>query len=193
MSNNPRFPAEQAAAIALELRDELAPHCERIAIAGSLRRGKAEVGDVELLFIPRRGPARRPGDLFPVDCNFAEMQIEAWLERGTLGKRASEESTFSWGPWNKLALHVASGIPVDLFATTEANWWNSLVCRTGPLESNKAIAAAAIARGWTWRAYGAGFTRLYPNDEGRIEEYATRSEEDVFRFVGLPCLPPEQR
>lgn len=35
------------------LRTTLEPFCERIAIAGSLRRGCASVNDIEILFIPK--------------------------------------------------------------------------------------------------------------------------------------------
>lgn len=36
-----------------------------------------------------------------------------------------------YGSKNKLMRHRASGIPVDLFSATTANWFNYLVCRTG--------------------------------------------------------------
>jgi hypothetical protein len=58
-------------------------------------------------------------------------------------------------------------------------WWNYLVCRTGPKESNIAISSAAKKRGWDWNPYGSGFSR-----NGRIVEM--KSERDVFKFVGLP-------
>jgi DNA polymerase/3'-5' exonuclease PolX len=88
--------------------------------------------------------------------------------------------------------HVASGIPVDLFATTEACWHNYLVCRTGPAESNIRIAAAAKARGWKWNPYGEGFSRGGPL-AGPEEARALRSEREVFEFVGLPYTEPEER
>ncbi len=82
-----------------------------------------------------------------------------------------------WGEKNKLAVHVASGVPVDLFAATEANWFNYLVCRTGPGESNIAIASAAKAMGWQWHPYGTGFSRpVGLGTEGR----AVASEREVF-------------
>lgn len=32
---------------------EFGPYCERVEIAGSIRRGKAEVGDIEIVAVPR--------------------------------------------------------------------------------------------------------------------------------------------
>ena len=46
MSDKPKIPREQALAVFYELKRELDPFCERLELAGSLRRGKAEVGDV---------------------------------------------------------------------------------------------------------------------------------------------------
>jgi len=97
-------------------------------------------------------------------------------------------STETWGAQNKLALHVASGIPVDLFSTTAANWWNSLVCRTGGKENNLLITRAALRRGWSFEAYGSGFHRL-----DRTERHETTSEQDVFEFLDLKYLEPWER
>ena len=49
-----RFPWEQGVQVAEDLQQQLAPYCERIVIAGSIRRQKATVKDVELLCIPER-------------------------------------------------------------------------------------------------------------------------------------------
>jgi len=44
---------EKAKAIAEQIRVLLRPACNRIEIAGSIRRRKPEVGDIELLCIPK--------------------------------------------------------------------------------------------------------------------------------------------
>ena len=75
------------------------------------------------------------------------------------------------------------GLPAD---ATEDNWWNYVVCRTGPSASNIRIAQEARKRGWKWTPYGAGFRR-----PGTTHKVA--SEEEVFRFVGLPYLPSWER
>ena len=182
-----RFPRAAAIGVAHELCVALEPVTLRLSVAGSLRRGRADVGDVEILYVPQF-EARRI-DLFqeaPVD--LAAERIEQLVAGGTLAKRQNARGSTSWGEKNRLAVHVASGIPVDLFAATEANWWNYLVCRTGPAEQNVAICKAAIARGWKWQPYGAGFTRLDGSSE-----VGMLSEREVFEFVGLPYLQPRQR
>jgi DNA polymerase/3'-5' exonuclease PolX len=44
---------EQALEIAEKVKALLAPHCERIEIAGSIRRKKPDVKDIEIVAIPK--------------------------------------------------------------------------------------------------------------------------------------------
>jgi len=187
MTGKTRHPRAAALAVVRELLPVLTPCCERIIVAGSLRRGRAEVGDVEILFIPRH--EERQIDL--VTRALVDLAGEAsamLLESGVLAKREGEAGHTGWGPKNKLAVHVTSGIPVDLFTATPENWWNYLVCRTGPKESNTRIAAAAQARGWKWSPYKPGFIH-----EASGEIRVMHSEEEVFAFVGMACPAPRDR
>jgi len=76
---------------------------------------------------------------------------------------------------------------VDLFATTELAWCNCLVCRTGNAENNVRIALAAKEKGLMWHPYKHGFT------DQRGKWLVVKSEEDVYRIVGLPYLEPWER
>jgi len=189
MGEGKRWDWAEAAKVAQELVGRLMPFCQRIKIAGSLRRGKPDVGDVEIVFVP--AVTLKPGGLFGDDVlqiNEANVEISRLVDEGVLAPRLNKKGGTAWGAKNKLAVHVASGIPVDLFETTEAAWWNYLVCRTGPAESNMRIASKAKAMGWRWNPYGEGFTRLA---DGFV--HAVGSEAEVFAFVGLPFLSPEER
>lgn len=42
-----------ALVIAEKIKAQLAPHCDRIEIAGSIRRKKPEVKDIEIVVIPK--------------------------------------------------------------------------------------------------------------------------------------------
>jgi DNA polymerase/3'-5' exonuclease PolX len=169
-------------------------YCTRIAIAGSLRRNRNLVSDIEILFISKITSAPDPQDLFgdrKIEVSAAGLAIGALLVSEVITKRQNVKGRESWGPKNKLAVHVASGIPVDLFETTEKNWWNALVVRTGPADLNRKIASAAIARGWEWHAYGNGFTR--GDGKSLIDRFVVKSEQDVFHHVGLPYQEPKDR
>ncbi len=183
-SDKQRWPWKEALAVADEIIAALAGACTRIKIAGSLRRNKPDVGDVEILFVPRFED--RQVDMFTVaPWNLAEWEIGCLIGRGLLSKRPNKHGGFAYGPKNKLLLH-RSGVPVDLFTASDANWFNYLVCRTGGAESNVAVASAAQRKGWQWNPYGPGFSRI-----GQVHLVAC--EREVFDFVGLPFLAPEDR
>lgn len=186
MSEKRKFPHAAALAVAEELQALLAPACKRIAIAGSLRRLKPEVGDIELLFIPIF--TSRPDGLF--DCSLVDVcseVAEGLLARGVLAKRPNVNGSFTWGERNKLAIHVPSGIPVDLFGTSEANWWVSLVVRTGSKETNLALTTGANKRGASLMAYGNGVKW----SDGTITP--ATSEEHVFEMCGVTYKEPQHR
>lgn len=187
MGGGTKIPREQALAVAKILVAELEPHCERIEICGSIRRQKPAVSDIEILFVPRWLAVR---DLFgePTgSINLAGLQCSRWLSDKTLERRPNKNGVFTWGPQNKLAIHTASGIPVDLFETTAANWWMAVVIRTGPKELNVTLCTAAAKRGLNLHAYGT-FTRL---SDGEV--LTVRSEREVFEIAGLPYLEPTKR
>ncbi len=176
-----RWPRETGLAVAAEIVERLRAACAAVVVAGSLRRGKPDVGDVEIVYIPLVTSLPDPEDMFALrEVNCAEIVIGEMLNQSFLTKRGA------WGDKNKLAVHVATGMPVDLFAATRENWHNYLVCRTGPAESNMQIAQAARARGWKWNPYGSGFSR---GGDGEADEYECRAmtnEAAVFEFAGLP-------
>ncbi len=187
MSDKQRWPLAEADSVADDLRYALAlSTCERVAVAGSIRRRKSEVGDIEILFIPKM--ATRQKDMFTTEeYSLADELIEAWLERGAIQKRPSKDGRTAWGPKNKLAIHTESGIHVDFFSTTNENWNVALVVRTGSKETNLRLTSGAIARGGSLLAYGAGVR----HSDGTVTP--ATSERHVFELCGVPYLEPGAR
>ena len=165
-----------AKGIAEELMARLETSCERIIIAGSIRRQRPYVGDIELLCIPKCNGFT----------NQLDRHVEALIKQGLFDFRRNKLGSKVYGPKNKLLLHVPTGIGVDIFSTTEECWAVSLVARTGGAETNKRIATTALKKGWSWHAYGQGFT----TPDGEI---ICHSEQEVFKAVGLPYLEPWKR
>lgn len=194
MSDKIKHPAARARIVADRIVEALKPVCTRIEIAGSLRRGKAEVGDIEILYIPKTTLVKDPQDLFgdkQISINAADIIIHALIERGSLAKRTNVNGSETWGQWNKLATAVKTGIPVDLFAATEITWWNNLVSRTGSAEHNIRVAAAAQKKGYTWHSTSYGFEGVRPDRFG--ERIQVTSEHHLFEFLGMPYLEPHER
>jgi len=166
----------RARAIAEDLKARLDPACSRIVIAGSIRRQKPYPGDIEILCIPK-----------VVDgVDMLDHEVGYLLAQKILDYRRNKLGSKVYGPKNKLMLHVPSGMGIDIFSTDEECWWVSLVVRTGGAPTNKRIAMAAIRKGWHLQAYGHGFA----TPRGDV---VCRSEEEVFRAVGLPYLEPWRR
>ena len=183
-----KYPRAAALKVAKELC-QIKRLCDNLICAGSLRRRKVEVGDVEILFIPQF-TAVKDGLFDSKRISVVDLALDEILKAGIITKRKNVNGSEMWGEKNKLAVHVASGIPVDFFAATHDNWFNYLVCRTGGAENNRQIAVAANDKGWTWNPYGSGFSR--PSGLGREYHHVT-SEQDVFDFVGLPYREPWER
>ena len=167
---------EKAKKIADELVELLKPACQRVTIAGSIRRQKTDVGDIEILAIPK----------FNGIVELLDQKLKWLIGTHVLEYRRNQKGSITYGPKNKLLSHMDSGIGVDVFSTDERCWPVALVVRTGPKESNIAIATAAQKRGWRLRAYGPGFD----TPEGLIR---CKSERDVFKLVGLPYKEPWER
>ena len=167
-----RCPLHRAKEVANELKQMLEPCCNRIAIAGSIRRRKPEVGDIELLVIPR--------------ANYLDKLLHDLMMQNVLAMRLNKRGQRAYGPKNKLMVHLPSGIGLDIFSTTEECWPVALVIRTGGAETNKRIAMAAINKGWHLKAYGSGFS----TPQGNI---ICNSEREVFELVELPYQEPWER
>jgi len=167
---------ERAKVIAEEFKTLLEPACERVTIAGSIRRRKPDVGDIELLCIPK----------YVDGVEQLDRVIKLLISQKILGFRLNRLGSRVYGPKNKLMLHIPSGFGIDIFSTTEECWPVALVVRTGGAETNRRIARAALRKGWSFHAYGTGFTT--PN--GMI---ICHSEREVFETVGLRYQQPWER
>ena len=183
-----KFPSTIALSVAQEIGAELRLYCEQIAIAGSLRRQKLEVGDVEILIQPR--VESRPDGLFDRrDVDLAAEEIDRLVAIGMLAKRPNVVGSFTWGNLNKLAVHCRTGIPVDLFIEPNPlDWWRSLVIRTGSKETNIRLIMEAKKHGVHVGAYGTGLTDIRTG-----ERIPCASEQEFFETCHCRYLHPKDR
>lgn len=182
-----RYQAEVAWKVAQGLVTLLSHVCGRIEIVGSLRRNRTDVGDIELLCIPAIGYERGLFQGVMRKYDKLDRAIKGLIKDTVLALRPNKNGVTAYGEKNKLLVHLESGIPVDIFSTTDDCWWVALVVRTGPAESNITLSKAAISMGLRFNAYGSGFTG--PGDR----KIVCNSEQEVFELVGLPYLKPEER
>ena len=176
------WPLQQACEVGEELITLLRPACERIEIAGSVRRKKALVGDIELVVVSKDPPnaslwLERPR---------LDTRILALIETGVLNYRLNKNRSRTFGPKNKLLVHIPSGISLDVFSTTTENFGMAWMVRTGPKEFCVRLMSQFKDCGMAGHAYGGVQLR-----DGT--EVACPTEEKVFELAGWPYQPPEER
>lgn len=181
------YPRKLALQVGEQLVKLLRPVTERIEIVGSVRRKYRLVKDCELLFVPKIVDSKE--DMFQETLiDITDQFIEGMLKDGILTQRHNSSGHPTWGKQNKLARHVKSDLPVDLFSVPKKNWFVSLVIRTGPKRLNLELIKSAHDLGLQLHAYGV-FTRN-GNDK---EEIVPKSEREVFKLAGVPYLDPKDR
>ena len=181
------WPLATAEQLAGELVDLLAMSCDRIAVAGSIRRRKEYVGDIELLCISKVGQAQ--GDLFRGATATAfdlDQRILDLIGAGVFTYRLNRRGARNFGVWNKHLVHVATGIGVDVFSTTVKNWGMAFVVRTGSMEFNIKVMGRFKALGMQGHAYGG-----VSDGNGRMIDCPI--EETVFRLLAWRYVWPEDR
>lgn len=181
------WPLAEAREVAEGLITLLRPACERIEVAGSVRRKKELVGDVELLAISKTSAhGQMTFDRPRKVVSALDVRVGELIAKGVFAYRLNTRGYRTYGDWNKLLTHVPSGIALDLFSATVANYGMSLVVRTGPKDFNIRMMARFRALGLRGHAYG-GVTGL----DGL--EIACPTEEEVFRLLQWAYVAPEKR
>ena len=185
MPTKSRWPLALAEITGQSLIKLLEPSCERIELAGSIRRGRPDLGDIELLCVPK---VRVVKDMFgnPVS---AESELEhrcmKLIAEGFLDYRPNVRGAITFGLWNQLMVHQGTGIPVEIFTATAEDWGMAMVVRTGPKDFNVRMMTRFRELGMEGHAYG-GVTR-----RGDVLHCAT--EARVFELLGWEHLDPGDR
>lgn len=182
------YPLTTARAIAEKIIADITPYCVRCDIAGSVRREKPLVKDIEIVCIPKFAEVPGPVDLFGEKMlaeNILQKHLEAkttvrWIKPGT--------SVIEDWPLKPQAKYwrglMPNGIKLDIFLARPENWGMIYLLRTGSFEFNIALATHA--------------KRLRrPIRDGRIwvDRVArdTPEEQDVFNWLGLAWVEPRDR
>lgn len=157
---------EEALKIAKEVKDQLAPHCLRIEIAGSIRRKKPEVKDIEIVAIPK------PYDTGLFESGIATI-VNKWQKvKGDLPSKYTQRI-------------LPHGIKLDLFLAERGNWGLIFAIRTGSAEYSHKV----LATEWVKRGYKSEGGYLYAGGK----QINVLEEEDLFKRIGLPFVEPELR
>jgi len=149
---------------------------EKIEVAGSIRRMKETVGDLDILIVSEKSG--------PVMDFFVTMpEVQQVLAHGE----------------TKSSVRLKNGMDADLRVVPKESFGAALCYFTGSKEHNIALREIAIKKG-KLNEYGlfladdrlaSGKKKLSKNDKWQI--IAGRTEEEIYRALGLDYIEPEMR
>lgn len=148
---------------AIRKRLEVLPGIQVISLAGSIRRRKETIGDVDIL-----AASKDPEKLITEFCLLPK--IDRILGRGP----------------TKSSIILTSGVQVDLRVVDKDQYWAALVYFTGSKAHNIALRRRALDRNWKLNEYG--ITNL---SDGTMLKAQT--EQDLYRMLDLQYIEPELR
>lgn len=168
-NNKKRYPYEEAYLIAQRVLDLLRPHCIRCEIAGSIRRQKSEVKDIEIVAIPK-----------PYQTGLFQDGIASVVNQWPKVK-----GELDYGRTKYTQRILPEGIKLDLFFAVKENWGLILALRTGSEEYSHRV----LATGWVKHGY--------KSEEGMLiskgQSYEVLEEQDLFNMIGLEYVEPKNR
>ena len=168
--NSGRFRVDDAEEYAMRISALIRefPGIDQITPAGSLRRGRETVGDLDLLVT---GPACEPDFVSAAVDHVANLPlIDKLLAKGQ----------------NKVSFTLRNNLQVDVRLLPRASYGAALQYFTGSKMHNVALRQRAIKRGLTLSEYA--LLRLEDN-----VIVAAASEEDIYRALDLDYIAPELR
>jgi len=160
----------EALPLADSLLEALRSHPEviRCSSAGSLRRHREIIGDVDLL-----ASSKQPSAVLDF---FAQQP-------GILNVIAKGDT--------KASVLLEGGIQADLRVVSDAEYPSALMYFTGSKEHNIVMRQRAIERGLRLNEYGLFRSKTETRDPHLLE--SCRTEEEIFEKLGLHYIPPEMR
>lgn len=177
------MPMREDRAAATEIIDALRPYCHRVEVAGSIRRGRDWINDIEVVAIPKIIVKQPDLDLFgePIgeavtvrDPGFI-MVVDSLANHIVKGK-------VSDGRYVQFV--TAEGAKVDLFLCQPDTWGYIYAIRTGSSEFMRAVAARWVSLGYNGVA-------------GQLTRFGKAvpvcEEADLFDMLHMIPVPPHQR
>ena len=148
---------------AMKLIKFLEKYAEKISLAGSLRRRKETIGDMDILAV-----SLNPEKLMD---EFTSMnEVDKILAKGE----------------TKSSVRLKSGIQVDLRTVDKESFGSALQYFTGSKEHNIEVRKIAVRNGYKLNEYG-----LF--DKKSNKKIAGETEEGVYKALGMQYIPPELR
>lgn len=160
-----KLPLKQAQSLTDKIIGALEPGCIRIECAGSVRRGKEQVGDLEIVAIAAPG----------LDELIEQLVADSRLTRG--GKNGKKLKTF--------LIPAVPGLGLELYIPTRETWGTIFTIRTGCAEFSHKMVTQQNKGGWLPSDLNVKEGRIWRGGEA----LQTPEEADVFKLLGWYVEP----
>jgi DNA polymerase (family 10) len=158
---------ETAQRIADQVVEKLKPYCSRIEVAGSIRRKKSWVNDIDIVAIPSN-----QGQFV-----YALQQLGSIKLGG-----------------QKIIRVARPDIELDVYVATPETWATLLLIRTGSAAHNIGMCKLAHQKGMKLHADGSGLFQVERAEVSTFERrIAGDTEASIFEALGLKYKRPEER
>lgn len=175
----------QAQHYARQIVQWLEPNCDRIFVAGSIRRERPICNDIDLVVIPKLTVYR---DLLGA---VTGTQNHVWMFLVNYANNNPGRCTITTGrnePGKVMICQLAK-CQLDIFFADDKTWATRLLCRTGSKEHNIWLADRAAARSLHWNPYEG----LSPMRASQGPVPPAKDEADIYQALGLDYIDPVNR
>ncbi len=163
-----RIPLLDAERIAKTVIREInkSPFVEKAVVAGSIRRKKPTIGDIDIIVLAQKKDQRRIVDQF----------IRSALVKKVMAAGSTKASVLLYN----------HEVQVDIRIVEAAQYGSALFYFTGSKEHNIKLRQVAKKRGWKMNEYG-----VFDIKTGH--RLAGETEQGIYKLFGLSYIPPEKR
>ncbi|MDG7016480.1 MAG: hypothetical protein JRM82_03795 [Nitrososphaerota archaeon] len=211
---------QRACFLANEVVGLLTPYTTRIAVAGGIRRGKADPHDIEIVCEPKRNPvptldlptalrSDAPNYAVLPGPDFVQFEVGRLLDRGVF-QRGDPDKRGARAPCGPKYYRLRYlGEKLDIFVVIPpAQWGAVFAIRTGGAGFSHSLVQRGYAKGiheisghleLVKGEAGALVTQPFPHDEGKIPKSWQRAvidtpeERDFFNALGVEWSDPKDR
>lgn len=166
-----RLDRAEVEALALKIIGAMEPYCEKAEVAGSIRRRKEKVNDIDIVVQPKPQ-------------SWVKAIKEIRRKFGAITEKQGTKLATLYVPFE--SKEGQGHVQVDLYRASKRTWGILLLIRTGSAKHNIYLASLALRRGYRL-AYSQGLL----NEKGEV--IASKTEREVFQELGLDYIQPEDR
>lgn len=157
---------------------ELQSHCQKIELAGQIRRGVNDIDTATIICIPQMVKVPHQANLFGSSAEKVEVRDPKFCE--VVDNMVSIKGTSMQQQFTRMV----SNLPVAFIVVNQNNWGLMLYLLTGSFSYTQSMLKRLETYGYRLKEH-----QLYYNGK----QMAVPDEQTVYKFAHMPYSPPEMR